>query len=67
MSIYQTLSGVASNFPKIRGVRWFNLVILLLTPSIAGIGLLTVTIRCQTMWFSALYYVFSMLGEWRSS
>ncbi|THU81583.1 hypothetical protein K435DRAFT_972295 [Dendrothele bispora CBS 962.96] len=55
-------TSATSNFPRIRGIRWFNLAIFLITPLIAVVGFLMVPLRGLTMWFSVLYYVFSMLG-----
>ncbi|KIK57455.1 hypothetical protein GYMLUDRAFT_46345 [Collybiopsis luxurians FD-317 M1] len=50
------------NFPTIIGFRWFNIGILTITPSIALAGLVLVPLRSPTMWFSILYYVFTMMG-----
>ncbi|KAF5366274.1 hypothetical protein D9758_005668 [Tetrapyrgos nigripes] len=60
--LFPKISSLIQGFPEIRGIRWFNLGIVLLMPAISGISLLTVTLHSQTMWFSAGYYVFSMLG-----
>ena len=50
-------------FPPTRGVRWFNVVVLTLTPLIAGYGIIGVVLSRETVLFSVAYYVFSMLGE----
>jgi stearoyl-CoA desaturase (delta-9 desaturase) len=54
---------LTQNFPATTGIRWFNLAILVITPAIAGYGLLLLPRQRATMFFAALYYVFSMLGE----
>lgn len=54
-------------FPAIKGVRWFNLMVLLVTPAIAIRGLVVAPIPRSTLLFSVVYYIFSMLGEPRGS
>ncbi|RPD74608.1 hypothetical protein L226DRAFT_78784 [Lentinus tigrinus ALCF2SS1-7] len=43
-------------------VRWFNLGVLTITPAIGLYGLRTAPLRAQTLLWSILYYVISMLG-----
>lgn len=50
-------------FPAVKGVRWFNLLVLTITPAIAGYGLIYARRQRETLLFSAAYYVFSMLGK----
>jgi Fatty-acid desaturase len=57
----------AQNFPEIKGVRWFNVSVLVITPAIAGYGLLFLPLRSDTMFFAMAYYVFSMLGKIHTS
>ncbi|KAN0082611.1 hypothetical protein V8E55_008406 [Tylopilus felleus] len=49
-------------FPPITGIRWFNLGVLVITPALALYGLLRVPILPSTLVWTALYYIFSMLG-----
>ena len=51
------------NFPPIKRIRWFNLVILLITPALGLYGLLTIPLYSKTLAFSVLCYIISMLGE----
>lgn len=51
-----------SSFPFIQGVRWFNVAVLTVTPSIAVWGLLHVPFQARTLLFAAAYYIYSMLG-----
>ncbi|KAF8066763.1 delta 9-fatty acid desaturase protein [Lyophyllum atratum] len=48
--------------PAVQGVRWFNLSVLTLTPTVAVYGLWSAPRVRETMIFAAAYYVFSMLG-----
>ncbi|KAF9531300.1 delta 9-fatty acid desaturase protein [Crepidotus variabilis] len=48
--------------PKTTGIRWFNVAVLTLTPLIALNGCFTIQVRHETAFFSAIYYVFTMLG-----
>jgi len=57
------LSALTRNFPPTKGIRWFNLAMLTLTPLVAVYGLWTVKIRRDTGFFAVAYYIFSMLGE----
>lgn len=57
------LSRLTHNLPPITGLRWFNLVVLILTPLLAAYGLVFMRVRHETVLFSIAYYVFSMLGE----
>lgn len=52
-----------TGFPAIKGVRWFNLMVLTFTPAAALIGMFVAPICRQTVYFSIMYYVFTMLGE----
>lgn len=56
---------VVKPFPRILGVRWFNLTVLTATPAIALWGFRRVPLTYQTMWFSVGYFMFSMLGGYR--
>ncbi|KAF8154570.1 delta 9-fatty acid desaturase protein [Crassisporium funariophilum] len=56
------LSSLTQNFPPTKGVRWFNLAVLTITPLIAGYGLWSVRLRRDTGFFAVAYYIFSMLG-----
>ena len=58
---------LTQNFPPIKGVRWFNLSVLVITPAIAVYGLFFLTCHLETMLFAMVYYVFSMLGEKHTS
>jgi len=60
-------STLSQNFPPTTGIRWFNVVVLTLTPLIAVYGLWTVKIRRETGFFAVAYYIFSMLGETRTA
>lgn len=53
---------VFEKFPDIKGVRWFNLLVLTITPAVAAYGFLFSPRRFETIVFSVIYYVFSMLG-----
>ncbi|THV00429.1 delta 9-fatty acid desaturase protein [Dendrothele bispora CBS 962.96] len=53
---------LTQNFPKLRGIRWFNLGILVITPCIAAFGFLVAPLCYQTMLFSICYFIFTMLG-----
>jgi hypothetical protein len=53
-------------FPPVRRIRWFNLLLLVITSLLAGYGLLFVTLDRKTVIFSVIYYIFSMLGGWSS-
>ncbi|KAF8981857.1 hypothetical protein BDQ17DRAFT_1379305 [Cyathus striatus] len=59
------LSSLTKNFPDTHGVRWFNVGVLTVTPAIAVYGLLFAQQRRETMFFSVVYYIFSMLGYHR--
>jgi len=50
-------------FPPIVGVRWFNLLVLVLTPALAFYGFMTVSLSKETVLFSLSYYIFSMIGD----
>ncbi|KAJ3757119.1 delta 9-fatty acid desaturase protein [Lentinula raphanica] len=54
-----------NKFPTVTGFRWFNIAVLLITPSIALAGAMWVTICYKTVWFSILHYIFTMLGYHR--
>ncbi|KAF8632654.1 hypothetical protein AX17_004787 [Amanita inopinata Kibby_2008] len=60
-----TGTALLPGFPTIKGVRWFNLAVLTITPAIGIYGLLYTSLRRETTLFSAVYYVFSMLGYHR--
>ncbi|KAF9475742.1 delta 9-fatty acid desaturase protein [Pholiota conissans] len=55
---------LTKKFPGTKGVRWFNVAVLVITPLIALYGLYASSdgIRRKTAIFAGLYYVFSMLG-----
>ncbi|KAJ3737277.1 delta 9-fatty acid desaturase protein [Lentinula guzmanii] len=59
------MSTYSEKFPAITGFRWFNIAVLVITPSIALAGVWLVAFRSKTMWFSILHYVFTMLGYHR--
>jgi stearoyl-CoA desaturase (delta-9 desaturase) len=61
--IYLMPSYWTRNFPPIIGVRWFNLLVLTITPAIALYGFTNLSLKKETVIFSVLYYIFSMLGE----
>ncbi|KAJ3982466.1 delta 9-fatty acid desaturase protein [Lentinula detonsa] len=56
------MSTYTEKFPAITGFRWFNIAVLVITPSVALAGVWLVAFRSKTMWFSILHYVFTMLG-----
>ncbi|KAE9402575.1 delta 9-fatty acid desaturase protein [Gymnopus androsaceus JB14] len=56
-----SISTYTKDLPTITGIRWFNIAVLTLTPSIALAGLYLVPLRSPTVGFSVLYYVFTML------
>ncbi|KZT66423.1 hypothetical protein DAEQUDRAFT_730251 [Daedalea quercina L-15889] len=51
-----------STFPTVRGVQWFNLAVLIITPAIAFYGLCYVPVMSQTMFCALGLYVVTMLG-----
>lgn len=51
------------NFPPIVGIRWFNVAVLTITPTIALCGFMMLSMKRETAFFSVIYYIFSMLGE----
>lgn len=60
--IIPTLPSVTwRNFYK--EIRWFNLAVVVLTPSLALYGLWTTKLQTPTVVFSVAYYVFNMIGE----
>ncbi|PFH47568.1 hypothetical protein AMATHDRAFT_6624 [Amanita thiersii Skay4041] len=61
--IHTALESLTRGFPTIKGVRWFNLAVLTITPAIAIYGLLYVPPRRETIIFAVAYYLFTMLGE----
>ncbi|KAI4524963.1 hypothetical protein K525DRAFT_192776 [Schizophyllum commune Loenen D] len=54
-------SSLLAGFPPIKGVRWFNVLVLVTTPAAALYGLCCTTLHSWTAAFAAAYYVFSML------
>ena len=54
---------LTKGFPHITGVRWFNLSVLMITPALSLYGLFEVPILTGTVVWTALYYIFSMLGK----
>jgi len=56
---------LTQKFPPTKGVRWFNVAVLTMTPLIAGYGIIGVVFRRETVLFSVAYYMFSMLGEFQ--
>lgn len=55
-------SSLLAGFPPIKGIRWFNVYVLAITPAIAVYGLCNYALHPATVAFSIAYYVFSMLG-----
>lgn len=45
-------------------VRWFNVAILTVTPSIWIYGTRTTPLRTETLLWSMAYYVFTMIGAY---
>ncbi|KAF8955037.1 delta 9-fatty acid desaturase protein [Flammula alnicola] len=58
-------SRLTKKFPATKGIRWFNLAILVFTPLVACYGLWRVQVRWDTGLFAGAYYIFSMLGYHR--
>ncbi|TFK37131.1 hypothetical protein BDQ12DRAFT_222818 [Crucibulum laeve] len=56
------VGNLTQKFPATNGIRWFNVAVLAITPAIAVYGLLFAHRRQETIIFSMLYYIFSMLG-----
>ncbi|KAF8347549.1 delta 9-fatty acid desaturase protein [Amanita rubescens] len=56
---------ICRRFPAMKGVRWFNVAVLTITPAIALYGILHASVRRETILFSAAYYIFTMLGYHR--
>ena len=54
------------NFPPTKGIRCFNVAVFALTPLVATYGLITIEFRRETCIFAMGYYVFSMLGTWKT-
>jgi stearoyl-CoA desaturase (delta-9 desaturase) len=54
---------LTKKFPGTKGVRWFNVAVLVITPLTALYGLYATNIRRSTGIFAGIYYIFSMLGE----
>ena len=54
---------LTSKFPPTKGIRWFNLLVLIITPLVACYGFWATELKWNTGIFSGMYYVFSMLGE----
>ncbi|KAJ3571726.1 hypothetical protein NP233_g3564 [Leucocoprinus birnbaumii] len=59
---YLSPSHWTKNFPPVVGIRWFNVAVLTITPTIALYGFTNLSLKKETMIFSVLYYIFSMLG-----
>ncbi|KIJ40859.1 hypothetical protein M422DRAFT_32001 [Sphaerobolus stellatus SS14] len=54
---------IVANFPPIRGFRWFNIGVLVISPALALYGLLTgYPYHVKTLLFAAFYYHVSMIG-----
>ncbi|KAF8192979.1 delta 9-fatty acid desaturase protein [Pholiota molesta] len=53
---------LTKKFPGTKGVRWFNVAVLVITPLAALYGLYATNIRRSTGIFAGIYYIFSMLG-----
>ncbi|KAF8890431.1 hypothetical protein BD779DRAFT_1438474 [Infundibulicybe gibba] len=50
-------------FPPVKGVRWFNVGVLVLTPALAVYGFIAIhEYQRKTMIFALLYYLFSVIG-----
>jgi stearoyl-CoA desaturase (Delta-9 desaturase) len=56
------LNSLTAGFPHILGIRWFNLSVLVISPTIALYGLLVVPFQLKTMLASLLYYAIAILG-----
>ena len=54
---------VRKGFPAIKGVRWFNVAVLTITPAIGLYGVFHASARRETIIFSAAYFIFTMLGK----
>ncbi|KAF9451566.1 hypothetical protein P691DRAFT_796578 [Macrolepiota fuliginosa MF-IS2] len=59
------LSYWTRDFPPVVGIRWFNVVVLTITPAISLYGFAILPMRRETAIFSIIYYIFSMLGYHR--
>ena len=57
------MSSTRKLFGFLPRVRWFNLGVLTITPAIGIYGLRTTPLLPQTLLWSILYYVISMLGK----
>lgn len=57
---------LTKGFPHITGIRWFNLSVLVITPALSLYGLLRAPILTSTIVWTAIYYIFSMLGKSKS-
>ncbi|KIJ35025.1 hypothetical protein M422DRAFT_181218 [Sphaerobolus stellatus SS14] len=56
-------AGLFSNFPPVKGYRWFNMAILIVSPALAIYGLLTgQPYNLKTLIFACFYYLFSVIG-----
>lgn len=49
-------------FPPIKGLRWFNFLVLVLTPTISLWGLASALCCRKTAVFSVFYFLFTMMG-----
>ncbi|KAK7040756.1 hypothetical protein VNI00_009662 [Paramarasmius palmivorus] len=56
------LSSWTKNFPELKGIRWFNVMVLTVAPALGIRGLLFEPITRPTAWFTGLYYMFTILG-----
>ena len=53
----------STDFPRIHGVEWFNLFILIFSPLLACYGFAYVPIHPYTISCAFVYYLISMIGE----
>ena len=44
-------------------VRWFNLLVIIITPLLSIYGAATTNLDVRTFWFCVFYYVFNMIGR----
>lgn len=54
---------VPEMFKFLRRVRWFNLAVLTITPLVGLYGIVTTPLSANTLIWSFVCYVFSMIGE----
>nr|GAT58921.1 delta-9 fatty acid desaturase protein [Mycena chlorophos] len=62
MTSASTKDRPSRGFPKILGVRWFNVAVLAAAPALWIFGVFFVPLTRKTLVFSCAYYLFSMFG-----